>query len=180
MKKGGPEFSCLGYCTFDDCPVTVAVTVESEKDLKAPVEFQGLQSIQNRTELQRGPVGVKHRKTLGQDLQKQLPRAVYLTKITQISVEFMESGCRDEAPSPSVLKTISWETHQRSQRHSNESISLQIMLEKKTNSPDEVPQKIMLHPKGVLLWSQRSISIYHERCKEDIAYLDATGSVLRK
>lgn len=153
LKKGGPEFSCLCYCRFDDCPVTVTVTVESEKDLKAAVEFQGLQAIHNRTELKRRPVRAKDRSTLGKDLQKQLPRAMYLTKIAQIPDDVMESGCRDEAPSPSVLKTISWETRQRSRQHNNEIISLQMMLEKKTNSPDEVLQKVMLHPKGVLLWS---------------------------
>ncbi|XP_049330083.1 uncharacterized protein LOC111193619 [Astyanax mexicanus] len=34
-KKASPEFWCLGYCRFEDCPITVTVTVNSEKDLKA-------------------------------------------------------------------------------------------------------------------------------------------------
>lgn len=38
----------------------------------------------------------------------------------------------------------------------------------------------MLHPKGVQLWSSRSIDIYQERCQEDIVYLDATGSIIKK
>ncbi len=92
----------------------------------------------------------------------------------------MESDCRDEAPSPSVLKTISWEACQRSRQHSNGILSLQIRLEKKQNSPDEILQKVMLHPKGVLLWSQKSIELYQDRCREDIIYLDATGSIMRK
>lgn len=54
------------------------------------------------------------------------------------------------------------------------------MLQKTTNSPDEVLQKVLLHPKGVLLWSKRSIHIYQERCQEDIIYLDATGSIMRR
>lgn len=77
----------------------------------------------------------------------------------------MESGCRN------VLKNISWEARKRSWQHSNEVISLQIMLDKKKDSPDEVLQKVMLHPKGVH---------YQERCQEDIVYLDATGSIMWK
>lgn len=100
--------------------------------------------------------------------------------LTSCIKSLMMSGCRDEAPSHDVLKTISWEARQRSRQHSNEVISLQIMLKKKKDSPDEVLQKIMLQPKGVLLWSQRGIEIYQERCREDIVYLDATGSIMRK
>ena len=37
-----------------------------------------------------------------------------------------------------------------------------------------------MHPKGVLLWSLRSIELYQERCWEDIVYLDATGSSKNK
>jgi len=46
-----PEFSCLGYCRFEDCPVTVTVTVDSEEDLKAIVNYRGEKSIHNLTEL---------------------------------------------------------------------------------------------------------------------------------
>ncbi|XP_034054814.1 uncharacterized protein LOC117534693 [Gymnodraco acuticeps] len=55
-----------------------------------------------------------------------------------------------------------------------------MMLENKKNNPDEVLQKVFVHPKGVLLWSIRSIEIFQERCKEDIVYLDATGSIKKK
>lgn len=92
----------------------------------------------------------------------------------------MESGCRDKAPTPNVLENMSWEVRQKSRQHSNEILSLQIMLEKKKNIPDEVLQKVMFHPKGVLLWSSRSIEMYQERCQEDIVYLDATGSIIKK
>lgn len=54
------------------------------------------------------------------------------------------------------------------------------MLEKKLNTPEEVLQKVMMHPEGVLLWSLRSIEIYQQRCREDIVYLDATGSIVTK
>lgn len=38
----------------------------------------------------------------------------------------------------------------------------------------------MLHPKGVLQGSLRSIEIYLEQCREDIVYLYVTGSIMKK
>lgn len=52
------------------------------------------------------------------------------------------------------------------------------MLDNKKDSPEEVLQKIMLHSKGVLLWSHRGIEIHQERCQKDIVYLDVTGSII--
>lgn len=104
---------------------------------------------------------------------------MFLENIAKIPEDVMESGCRDVAPSPNVLKNILFEARKSSRQHNNEIISLQIMLQKRTNSSDEVLQKVMLHPKEVLLWSQRSIHIYQERSQEDI-YLNATGSIMRK
>ncbi|KAK7127267.1 hypothetical protein R3I94_018454 [Phoxinus phoxinus] len=55
-----------------------------------------------------------------------------------------------------------------------------MMVDEKRDEPDEVIQKVILHPKGVMLWSKKSIKIFHQRCKEDIVYLDATGSIVKK
>jgi len=92
----------------------------------------------------------------------------------------VESGCRDEAPSPGVLKSISWRQRIKERKHKNETLSLQMMVDEKRDEPDEVLQKVILHPKGVMLWSKKSIKIFHQRCKEDIVYLDATGSIVKK
>ncbi len=37
-----------------------------------------------------------------------------------------------------------------------------------------------MHPKGVMLWSNKTLSVFYKRCKNDIVYLDATGSVIKK
>nr|XP_046226495.1 uncharacterized protein LOC124049206 [Scatophagus argus] len=105
---------------------------------------------------------------------------MYLEKLAQIGDDIIESGCRDEVPTPQVLKNISFDLHKNSRQHNNEILSLQIMLGKKRKSPDEVLQKVFLHPKGVMLWSLRSIDVFQERCREDIVYLDATGSIKKK
>lgn len=104
--------------------------MDSEDEIKGTVEFQGEQCVHSRTELKRRPVRADNRHIMGQELQKQLPRAMYLENLTDIKEDIMESGCRDEAPTPNVLKNISWEVRQKSRQHSNEIPSLQIMLEK--------------------------------------------------
>ncbi len=38
----------------------------------------------------------------------------------------------------------------------------------------------MLQPKGVMLWSKNTLSVFDKRCKNDMVYLDATGCVIQK
>lgn len=52
------------------------------------------------------------------------------------------------------------------------------MVEERTDQWDEVLQKVLLLPKDVMLWSQASMPIFHQRSKEDIVYLDATVSIV--
>lgn len=104
--------------------------MDSEDEIKGTVEFQGEQCVHSHTELKRRPVRADNRHIMGQELQKHLPRAMYLENLSDIKEDIMESGCRDEAPTPNVLKNISWEVRQKSRQHSNEIPSLQIMLEK--------------------------------------------------
>lgn len=68
--------------------------------------FQGGQSVHNRTELNQRPVRAASRIAFGQDLQKRLPRSIYLEKLLAIEEDVLEPGSRDEAPTPQVLKNI--------------------------------------------------------------------------
>ncbi|KAL1250775.1 hypothetical protein QQF64_018571 [Cirrhinus molitorella] len=90
-----------------------------------------------------------------------------------------ESGCRDKAPTPAVLKNISWNSRKKARRDQNEILSLQKMVEERIDS-EKILQKVLLHPRGVMLWSQRSIRLFHQRCKTDVVYIDATGSIIQK
>lgn len=73
---------------------------------------------------------------------------------------------------------IAWAQRQRSD--SNELTSLQKLIEQQHGTDNEVLQRVMMHPKGIMLWSRKTLSVFFKRCKEDIVYLDATGSVIRK
>ena len=72
------------------------------------------------------------------------------TVLTKPGKSVIQSGCRDKAPSPGVLKSISYRQRIRSRRHNNETLSLLKMVEDKKDGPDEVLPKIILHPKGGL------------------------------
>lgn len=87
--------------------------------------------VHSKTELQRWPVRADDQKDISQQLQTTLPRALYLKKMENLKRSVFESGCRDEAPSPDVLKSISWRQRMRDRKHKNETLSLQMMVEEK-------------------------------------------------
>ena len=47
----------------------------------------------------------------------------------------------------------------KERRNKNETLSLLKMVQEKTDEPEEVLQKVLLHPKGVMLWSKRSVNV---------------------
>ncbi|KAF4097933.1 hypothetical protein G5714_021941 [Onychostoma macrolepis] len=159
--KNTPLFKCTGYCRFEDCPVNVTVEVTDEVTLKTAVLFTG------------GDVCHK-------TLESKLPRSVYLDSMQKLPEMVMQSGCRDEAPTKEVLKTISWSQRQLKRPHSNELLSLQMLINEQKGSDNEVLQRVMMHLKGIMLWSKKTQSVFYKRWKEDIVYLDATGSVIQK
>ncbi|KAL1276614.1 hypothetical protein QQF64_036237 [Cirrhinus molitorella] len=140
--RNTPVFKCSGYCMFTDCPVEVDVTVHSEKLLKAQVSFSGGMVVHNKTELRRRPVRADAQKEISEQLQTTLPRAFSLQKMENLKESVVESGCREEAPSPSVLKTISWRERMKDRKHKKETLSLQMMVEEKTDEPDECTQEL--------------------------------------
>lgn len=103
-QRTGAEFKCRGYCRFEDCSVSVTITMDNARDHKAKVHFSGSQSVHNRFELKQRPVQANDRTQYGKDLQKRLPRSVYLDKLNAIPEKVFESGCRDEVPSPRFKK----------------------------------------------------------------------------
>ena len=179
-KRKGPLFSCLGYCTFSDCPVCVEVTLRDESTLKAWVTFQGEEVCHSMEELKRRYVRADNKDFFGKQLESVLPRALHLQCMDKIQPKVFESGCRDQAPTAAVLKNIAYMTRKKCRRHDNEILSLLKMVEEKTDEDNEVLQKVILHPKGVMLWSKNTIGLFHQRCRDDIVYIDATGSIVQK
>lgn len=179
-NRKGPLFTCSAYCLFEDCPVEVQVKVLDESSLKANLMFKGETVKHSCEELKRRPVRADQRQVIADSLTTKLPRSLYLENLGKLDQSIIDSGCRDQVPTTGVLKTLSWSARKKHRRHQDDMLSLQAMFEEERGSEEAVIQKIIMHPKGIMLWSEKTIKIFHERCKEDIVYLDATGSIVQK
>uniref|UniRef100_A0A1A8B0C6 Ubiquitin-like protease family profile domain-containing protein n=1 Tax=Nothobranchius furzeri TaxID=105023 RepID=A0A1A8B0C6_NOTFU len=173
-------FSCKAYCRFKDCPVTVTVEVKDEKTLKADVLFQGGEVCHNTKEIKTRPVRGHSRDEIAEQLETKMPRSLYLDSLNKIPEKAFQAGCRDEAPSKEVLKNIAWSHRKKDRPHLNEMASLQILIDRQQGLPNEVLQRVLLHPKGIMLWSQKTLIVFYQWCKDDIVYFDATGSIISK
>ncbi|XP_073705879.1 uncharacterized protein [Garra rufa] len=175
-----PFFTCEGYCCFEHCPVEVKVEVADESSLKAAVDFSGGDVCHNSKDLQRRPVRAAARQATAEVLETKLPRSLYLESMQKIPPMVIDSGCRDDAPTANVLKNILWSEKKKARSHPDELPSLKALIDKQRGTDNDVLQKVMMHPKGVMLWSNKTLSVFYKRCKNDIVYLDATGSVIKK
>ncbi len=175
-----PIFTCKGYCRFEDCPVGVIVEVADESSLKAAVVFSGGDVCHNTKELQRRPVRAAARQATAELLETKLPRSLYLESMQKISPTVIDSGCRDDAPTKNVLKNITWSERKKPRLHCDELPGLKELIDHQRGTDNDVLQKVMMQPKGVMLWSNKTLSVFYKRCKNDIVYLDATGSVIKK
>lgn len=104
------------------------------------MDFHGGQSIHRQTQLFRRPVRAEHRDELGKQLQRTLPRSMYLEQIHTNDEKTMEMGNGDSAPTKDVLTNISCETRRKARLHKEEILSLQEKLDSQTNTPEEVLQ----------------------------------------
>ncbi|XP_039456745.1 uncharacterized protein LOC120433856 [Oreochromis aureus] len=179
-RSKAPVFRCMGYCRFQDCPVTVDVVVYDEETLKAEVVFKGGEVCHNNKELKRQPVCAQSRQSTGELLKNKLPRSLYLESLQKVPQKLIQPGNRDDAPTKEVLKNIAWSERKASRADPNELMSLQKIIQQYQDTEKDVLQKILMHPKGIMLWSKKTLSVFHQRCKEDIVYFDATGSIIRK
>ncbi|XP_026041873.1 uncharacterized protein LOC113032941 [Astatotilapia calliptera] len=148
-RSKAPVFRCMGYCRFQDCPVTVAVVVYDEETLKAEVVFKGGEVCHNNKELKRRPVRAQARQSAGELLKNKLPRSLYLESLQKVPQKVIQSGNRDDAPTKEVLKNIAWSERKASRADPNELISLQKIIQQYQDTEKDVLQKILMHPKGI-------------------------------
>jgi len=104
----------------------------------------------------------------------------YLEQIKQLDSEALASDCRDGCPSKDVLKQIRCESRRIETPDDNVWLALQKI---KANQHQAWPssailQAIMMDPPTLMFYSMKSIRVLRSICKEDVMYIDATGSVL--
>jgi len=122
------------------------------------------------------------RKNTMKFVEHQLPRAYHLKCLSNLSEEEIESGCRDSAPSKTVLKQIRYEARKVLTPFEDESKSLSEIHSQQqqyyTGMIKGTLQMILSRPRGIILFSESTVRIYHSLARTDIVYVDATGSVL--
>ena len=115
-------------------------------------------------------------------VEHQLPRAYHLKCLSKLSEEEIESGCRDWAPSKTVLKQIRYEARKVLTPFEDESISLsEIHSQQQQYCRGMIKgtlQMILSRPRGINLFSESTVRIYHSLARIDIVYVDITGGLL--
>ena len=98
-------------------------------------------------------------------VEHQLPRAYHLKCLSYLSEEEIESGCRDSAPSKTVLKQIRYEARKVLTPFEDESKSLSEIHSQQqqycTSMIKGTLQIILSHPRGIILFSKSTVLIYH-------------------
>ncbi|XP_063076119.1 uncharacterized protein LOC134466154 [Engraulis encrasicolus] len=140
------------------------------------MNFKGEQIRHSKCQLVRRPVRGEEREKLAQSLKHQLPRTLHLEKLGSLDEDVFDSGCRDGVPTPGTLKTLSSAQRAKARHHEEDLISLTLMARKE----DSLIQQISAKPKSVMLWSAKTIAVFFKRCREDIIYIDATGSIIHR
>jgi len=114
--------------------------------------------------------------------EHQLPRAYHLKCLSNLSEEEIENGCRDSAPSKTVLKQIRYEARKVLTPFEDESKSLsEIHLQQRQyciGMTKGTLQMILSRPRGINPFSESMVCICHSLARTDIVYADAAGSVL--
>ena len=105
--------------------------------------------------------------------ETKLPRILHLESLGKVPDKVLDSGCRDDAPTPQILKNILCCERKFKRCHTNELISLQKMVDLKTNKDSEVLQKVLMHPKGVIIWFSTKDAKW-----SSIIHLDANRSIV--
>lgn len=156
----------------------VDVIVENEQYLEAQVFFKGEMAVHCKSELQWRPVKADLQRKLYKKLETMPPRSVCLKDMDILKELVFESMWQNRAISMSVPQKSVASKNQRSVKREHEMLSVHRMYVDQTEEPDDVLKIVSVLPKGVALWSQKSIGIFHQRSKEDIVY--ATGYVVEK
>ena len=100
--------------------------------------------------------------------------------------QWHRTGCGNQ---PETMRKISSEGKQMSQMDKDLGTSLELIRLKliEKESSREVPpspahegfvRTISIYPLVVHMWTENQVRVWHGRCKEDVSYLDATGTLV--
>jgi len=122
------------------------------------------------------------RKALRNALASKLPREQYIENISTLPSEVLASGCCDACPNKNVLNQVRHEAREIETPSKDEWAALFAIRKEQQGTSGHCVKGFLqittMHPKGIILFSEKLVRIYHNVAKHDIVYIDATGSIL--
>ncbi|ESN92776.1 hypothetical protein HELRODRAFT_164889 [Helobdella robusta] len=182
IRREGYLFNAQGYCKFTGCPITFKISISDEDLLDAHVKFSGITCIHRLSEIMARPIRASKRGKIASSMKNIIPRQKHLDCIKELCPEVRAAGNRDDAPSVAVLSQIVCQYNKTKRKHPNEMESLRLLKEdfEKQHQSYACLQYIFTEPPSVMIWSKESLKILHQRCIDDVVYIDATGSIVKK
>nr|CAB3263326.1 uncharacterized protein LOC108950684 [Phallusia mammillata] len=175
-------FTCQGKCRFDTCQRTFRIDLKELDSKEFQVSYKG--EIKHRMNtVVACPLKGSRRAELKNTLRHVAAREQHSESIKKLSEDVFESGNRDLAPNETVLKKARQEARKIQVLDESEMGALQKMFHRqRENSVGEklpgVLRKWSGEPRSVMLWSEETLRIFHDRTQFDAAYIDATGSII--
>ncbi|ESO05805.1 hypothetical protein HELRODRAFT_171479 [Helobdella robusta] len=153
LQKTEISFRLEGYCKFTGCAITFKIIISDEDLLDAHVQFSGITRIHKLSEIMARPVRASKRGEIASSMKNISPHQKHLDCIKELCPE-----------------------------HPNEMESLRLLKEdfEKQHESYACLQYIFTEPSSVMLWSKESLKILRQRCIDDVVYIDATGSIVKK
>ena len=197
-RKSSPFFTCSAFCKIKGCRCSVKIAIKNAGDSYADASFAGdiVHAI--------GSTGARQlRGKLRQEITDHFkknpnipPSNVYRDKLSSIPAKQFESGNRNAAASKKVFQNIKSEATKHNNTIKGMYAAL-LALQKKFRLEDE--QEALSLGQGyrrifgyihtieitndeikISLFTEGTVRIFHQLCRKDILYIDATGSFVNK
>ncbi|KAJ8018682.1 Sentrin-specific protease 2 [Holothuria leucospilota] len=179
------HFCTRGYCKFKDCKLIVEISMSS--DCKCIVRMGGRvqhSKFESHSRPVRGADRRNARNVLGMGVK---PMKLYMKRLASKQDHVIQSGNRDDCGnSLHVMQKISSEARSCDRDGKDELMSLISKMKSqrdKINSDGRVPgfiQQISVHPFYIICFTEAGIRVWHDLCKKDVVFWDATGGCVRR
>ena len=171
------------YCAHSHCcccAVSGTVSFFSAIDhVEGRLNLSGERSHERKCVRSR-PVKGLHKQNILEKLANQSSVQVYRELKQKLSEDEMYYGASTYAPSQSVLRNLKHQSKVSLRYSDNWAINMEIMRKMYRERNNPCIRETKMHPPSVTVYSDVQIKLFHELCRKDIVYFDATGSLIKR
>lgn len=180
-------FRAEGYCKQTSCLVKkVKIVLHDEEALRCVITFHEPKVVHKLEVTTARPFRGEDRKIEAKLIKETAPLKEYALRLGNQEGDVFASGNRDCCGrSPSVLKQIIYENRTDGRLSGSELDSL-MMLKKEYTDKDVSNSSvkgfihfISVDPVIVFFWTRGAVRVFHDLCKYDAVFWDATGHVVK-